>query len=88
MCLQLGCLVTVTLDPGLVGSLSSEQTQVPDRLSFDQNSAQIRFRLSSDHLQLSLSPDLDQVQRQFSSVQLRSVTDSAQIKFSSDQVQI
>ena len=69
--------------PGLVGSLSSEQTQVLDRLSFDQNSAQIRFRLSPDHLRLSLSPDLDQVQNQFSS-------GSAQISFrlSSDQVQV
>ena len=82
MCLQLVCLVTITLGPGLVGSLSSQQTQVPDRLSLDQNSAQIRFRLSPDHLRLSLSPDLDQIQNKFSS-------GSAQISFtlSSDQVQ-
>ena len=50
MCLQLVCLVTITLGPGLVGSFSSQQTHVPDRLSLDQNSAQIRFRLSSEHL--------------------------------------
>ena len=74
VCLQLVCLVTISLWPGLVGSFSSEQTLVPVRLSFDQNSAQIRFRLSSDHLRHSFSPDLDQVQNQFSS-------GSAQISF-------
>ena len=77
------------------------ETQVPDRLSFDQNSAQIRFRLSSgsDHLQPSLSPALDQVQNQSSSgsaqisfrlssnqVQPSSGSDSGPSRFSSDQV--
>ena len=89
-------LVPIAFVPGQVGSLSSEQSQVPDRLSFVQNSAQIRFRLSSEHLRLSSSPDPEQVQTQSSSgsaqirltlssmhTPLRSGSDSAQIKFSS-----
>ena len=52
-------LVPIALVLGKVGSLSSEQSQVLDRLSFVQNSAQIRFRLSSEHLRLSSSPDPD-----------------------------
>ena len=82
VCLQLVCLLPISLWPGLVGSFSSEQTLVPVRLSFDHNSAQNRFRLSSDHLRHSLSPDLDQIQNHFSSC-------SAQnwLTISSDQVQ-
>ena len=50
-------LVPIALVPGQVGSLSSEQSQVPDRLSFVQNSAQTKFRLSSAQVQLRQNPD-------------------------------
>ena len=57
-------------------------------LSFDQNSAQIRFTLSSDCLRHSLSPDLDQVQNQFSSGSAQFGCILSQLRSSSAQLRI
>ena len=84
MCLQLGCLVTVTLGPGLVGSLSSEQTQVPDRLSFDQNTDPVQAQLTSRSAQLKSTLRPSPFSKISSAqVQLRAVSGSG-----SDQVQL